>query len=528
MALDQNEDWMLEDDEDESLPSGLIVRQPWKLLIVDDEPDVHRATVLALKNITYKGRGLEVLHAYSGQQGFDVLAANADIALAILDVVMETDDAGLRLVKRIRDELGNQLVRIVLRTGQPGHAPEQQVVLEYDINDYKTKTELVANKIFTTVIASLRSFESLHALEKSSQGLAKILEGATNLYQLHSLKEFASGILKQIGAILNLGEDGMLCAQSKSDLKCLEILAATGPFSSLLDGDVLPEDSHLLLALNTALKTKCSQSNHPYEILYIAGRNSYDFVVHFSPPWPLEMVDRNLLDIFCERISAAMDNLYLYQQLRRSQEATVMALADLGEFRDQTTGDHVLRVQRLTDAIAGRLKAKNAFPDEMDNAFMEMVGMASILHDVGKVGTPDHILFKPGKLTPEEREIMNQHAPMGAQILARTVALVEGTTYLSLGAEIAAGHHEHFDGNGYPLGAKNYEIPLSARIVALVDVFDALLHKRPYKEPWPLEETMTYIRERSGTQFDPQVVAALDEVVAEGLLPLDLLEDPSA
>ncbi|MBY0446260.1 MAG: HD domain-containing protein, partial [Burkholderiales bacterium] len=268
--------------------------------------------------------------------------------------------------------------------------------------------------------------------------------------------------------------------------------------------------------------------DYPNEVLYIAGRNSYDFVVHFSPPWPLETVDRNLLDIFCERISAAMDNLYLYQQLRRSQEATVMALADLGEFRDQTTGDHVLRVQKLTDAIAGRLKIKNAFPEIMDNAFMEMVGMASILHDVGKVGTPDHILFKPGKLTPEEREIMNQHSPMGAAILARTVALVEGTTYLSLGAEIAGGHHEHFDGNGYPLGIKGDEIPLSARIVALVDVFDALLHKRPYKEPWTMDETMAYVRERSGTQFDPQIVAALDEVVAEGLLPLDLLQDPSS
>lgn len=528
MALDHDEDWMLEDDDDDLSAAAALVRQPWKLLIVDDEPDVHRATILALKNIVFKGRGLEILHAYSGQEGFEKIAANTDIALAILDVVMETDDAGLRLVKRIRDELGNQLVRIVLRTGQPGHAPEQQVVLEYDINDYKTKTELVANKIFTTVIASLRSFESLYALEKSSQGLAKILEGATNLYQLHSLKEFASGVLKQVGAILNLGEYGMLCAQSKNDQQSFEVLAATGPFTPLLDGQTFPEDSRLLIALNTALKSKCSQSDYPYEVLYIAGRNSYDFVVHFSPPWPLEIVDRNLLDIFCERISAAMDNLYLYQQLRRSQEATVMALADLGEFRDQTTGDHVLRVQKLTDAIAGRLKAKNAFPELMDNAFMEMVGMASILHDVGKVGTPDHILFKPGKLTPEERKIMDQHAPMGAAILARTVALVEGTTYLSLGAEIAGGHHEHFDGNGYPLGIKGDDIPLSARIVALVDVFDALLHKRPYKEPWSLDETMSYVRERAGTQFDPQIVAALDEVVAEGLLPLDLLQDLSS
>ena len=144
------------------------------------------------------------------------------------------------------------------------------------------------------------------------------------------------------------------------------------------------------------------------------------------------------------------------------------------------------------------------------------------MHDVGKVGTPDHILHKPGRFEPDERVIMEQHADIGASILHKAGEMVEGTSYLSLGAEIARGHHEHFDGKGYPEQLAGQQIPLSARIVAVVDVFDALLSKRPYKEPWSLAQTMEYIQSRSGSQFDPHVVQALNRLVTESRLPYEL------
>lgn len=200
----------------------------------------------------------------------------------------------------------------------------------------------------------------------------------------------------------------------------------------------------------------------------------------------------------------------------------MVALAALAEYRDTDTGAHVLRVQKLTDAIAGEIRQRGQYLDLLTAEFMDMVGMASILHDVGKVGTPDHILFKPGKLDPDERRIMEQHAGIGASILAKSAQMVEGQSYLSLGSEIAGGHHEHFDGNGYPNKLKEQQIPLSARIVAVVDVFDALLNKRPYKEPWELTETLNYIRGRAGSQFDPVVVSALCDMVDEGRLPFEL------
>ena len=203
----------------------------------------------------------------------------------------------------------------------------------------------------------------------------------------------------------------------------------------------------------------------------------------------------------------------------------MIALADLAESRDANTGGHVRRVCRLTEAIAGELKAAGRLPPATHSNFMAFVGIASILHDVGKVGIPDAVLLKPGLHTPEERKIMQGHALIGETVLAHAAASVPGVSSLSIGAEIAGGHHEHFDGNGYPRGLCGVAIPLSARIVAVVDVFDALLHSRPYKKPWPLAEVVSYIRERSGSQFDPEVVTALfdflereqpDWIIAEG------------
>lgn len=527
MSQQENSDdnWLLEDDPADTGNTLQSYKRPWKILIVDDEPDVHSATSLAIRNIRYKDRGLELISAYSAAQAEQMLQRHDDIALILLDVVMETDDAGLLLVQRIREVMQNNTTRIVLRTGQPGQAPEQEVILNYDINDYKTKTELTVQKLFTTVIASLRAYENLITIEKNRQGLAKILEGAADLYQMFSLKEFASGVLKQISAILDVGTDGILCVESTPDLTGrpqLEILAAAGAYETLLVSGSLDDYPELAQAIRQALLEKRNIYQHPYDVLCITAQNGREFAIHFTPPWPLDDVERNLLEVFCQRISSAYDNLYLYNQLRHSQEATVVALAALAEYRDTDTGAHVQRVQKLTHAIASEIRRGGHYLEQLSPDFMDMVGMASILHDVGKVGTPDHILFKPGKLDPDERRIMEQHASIGASILAKSAQMVEGQSYLSLGSEIAGGHHEHFDGNGYPQKLSGQAIPLSARIVAVVDVFDALLNKRPYKEPWELSETLDYIRSRSGSQFDPVVVTALCTLVEDNRLPFEL------
>ncbi|KQW90304.1 phosphodiesterase [Massilia sp. Root418] len=510
-AADDN--WLLDEDEEEAPAVGLAApdQRLWRVLIVDDDVDVHAVTRLALRNVSFKGRELELFSAYSGREAYDILRNTPDIALVLLDVVMETDDAGLLLARRIREELHNAIVRVVLRTGQPGQAPEQRVIIEYDINDYKAKTELTTQKLFTTVISALRAYESLNMLERSRVGLGKILAGATNLYQIHSLREFASGVLNQVSAILDVGADGVLCLMQGENGPAT-VVAATGSYAPLAENERMPVAHPLWPTIAKAFAEKKSQFEHPANVLFIHTQER-EVAISVTPPWPLAQIQRDLLEVFCQRIAAAFDNLYMFGQLRKAQEATVVALADLAEFRDSGTGGHVRRVQALSSAIAARMKERGAYPDELTPQLLDMIGLASILHDVGKVATPDHILLKPGAHTPDEQVQMRTHAEVGRTILERAANMVDGPSYLHFGAEIAGGHHEHFDGQGYPNGLKGHEIPLSARIVAVVDVFDSLLHERPYKEPWPYPEVMTYIKARNGSQFDPEVVQALLDVI---------------
>jgi response regulator RpfG family c-di-GMP phosphodiesterase len=514
-----DDNWLIDEDEEDVAAVGLGApdQRSWRVLIVDDDVDVHAVTRLALRNVSFKGRELELFSAYSGREAYDILRDTPDVALVLLDVVMETDDAGLILARRIREELHNAIVRVVLRTGQPGQAPEQRVIIEYDINDYKAKTELTTQKLFTTVISALRAYESLNMLERSRIGLGKILAGATNLYQIHSLREFASGVLNQVSAILDVGSDGVLCLM-QGDTGVTTVVAATGGYAALSESELMPTAHPLWPTIAKAFAEKKSQFEHPANVLFIHTQENREVAISVTPPWPLAQIQRDLLEVFCQRIAAAFDNLYMFGQLRKAQEATVVALADLAEFRDSGTGGHVRRVQMLSTSLANRLAERGAYPDEITPQLLEMIGLASILHDVGKVATPDHILLKPGIHTPEERAEMQTHAAVGKSILERAANMVDGVSYLTYGAEIAGGHHEHFDGNGYPNQLKGREIPISARIVAVIDVFDSLLHERPYKEPWPHTEVMSYITERAGKQFDPEVVAAL----------LDLIErDPS-
>jgi response regulator RpfG family c-di-GMP phosphodiesterase len=507
--------WMVDDSADPVV--NLSDPLPWRILIVDDDEDVHAVTRLVLSSVTFKGRGLELLSANSAAQAWQVLGHESDIALVLLDVVMETNDAGLVLAKRIRDELRNGLVRIVLRTGQPGQAPEERVIIDFDINDYKSKTELTKQKLFTTVIASLRAYEGLVTIERNRVGLSKILHGASNLYELRSLQEFSSGVLNQVIALLDLGVLGALCIAPIEPLRGgdgrFSVLAATGQYASLAQQEILSQDHPWMPLVQKVMHHKHSFFDEVTDAFFVHTSQGQELIIVLSPPWPLADYQRDLLGVFCDRIAAAFDNLHMYDQLQKGQEATVIALADLAESRDTDTGGHVRRVAQLTNAIATRLLASGKHSNQVGRHFFAQVGLASMLHDIGKVATPDAVLLKPGGLTPEERSIMELHAIKGESVLMRAAQMVGSQSYLTVGAEIAGGHHEHFDGNGYPRRLSGQQIPLGARIVAAVDVFDALLHKRPYKEPWPLADVIDYMQERRGKQFDPDVVNALIDFV---------------
>ena len=196
-------------------PAALAVESPlsWKLLVVDDDEEVHEATRFALHDALIADRPLRLIHAYTAHEAAAAIAAEPDIAAILLDVVMESADAGLKLVRRIREELRLADVRIILRTGQPGYAPELQVIRDYDINDYKTKAELTHTRLMTTLIAAIRSYEQIHAISENRRGLELIVNAAAGLMELPAMSAFAEGALLQIAALLKLPAEGIVCAQ---------------------------------------------------------------------------------------------------------------------------------------------------------------------------------------------------------------------------------------------------------------------------------------------------------------------------
>ncbi|SFL58577.1 PAS domain-containing protein [Rugamonas rubra] len=179
---DDSTQWMIDDESNPAAPAASkAAPAPWKVLIVDDDVDVHVVTKFSLSNACFMGRRLCFLHAYSGDEALTILRHSADVALVLLDVIMETSDAGLRVARQIREELDNQLVRIVLRTGQPGQALEHGIILDYDINDFWCKTDLTTRKLFTTVISSLRSYANLLTARQRSDALTAALARSRQL-----------------------------------------------------------------------------------------------------------------------------------------------------------------------------------------------------------------------------------------------------------------------------------------------------------------------------------------------------------
>ena len=184
---DDDTDWMIEDEAPPASqpqagkPGAAQAPPPWRVLIVDDDVDVHVVTKFSLSNACFQGRRLSFLHAYSGEEALHTLRSTPDIALVLLDVIMETSDAGLNVARQIRDTLHNQLVRIVLRTGQPGQALEHSIILDYDINDFWCKTDLTTRKLFTTVISSLRAYSGLEQAHSQAQALQRELDQARQL-----------------------------------------------------------------------------------------------------------------------------------------------------------------------------------------------------------------------------------------------------------------------------------------------------------------------------------------------------------
>ena len=206
------------------------------------------------------------------------------------------------------------------------------------------------------------------------------------------------------------------------------------------------------------------------------------------------------------------------EAISQMQQALILTLADMVESRDQNTGEHIRKTAAYTKIIMQELKREHVYEDELTDEFMEHVEHSAPLHDIGKINVPDAVLNKPGKLTEEEFELMKTHTSTGGRIIEHIIETVPESNYLHEAKNLATYHHEKWNGKGYPTGLSGLDIPLSARIMAVADVFDALVSTRSYKKGFPYEKAFAIIQEESGSHFDPKIVQAFfavkDEVIA--------------
>ncbi|CAK0775144.1 two-component system, sensor histidine kinase and response regulator [uncultured Gammaproteobacteria bacterium] len=312
-------------DDDEAEADGLPAVDsvgalgPWDILIVDDEDAVHATTRMVLRDFVFLGRRLRFHSGRSAAEAVELLARFPDIALILLDVVMETDDAGLKLIHYIRRDLGNRRVRIILRTGQPGQAPERNVILNYDINDYKSKTELTAQKLFTSVVAALRAHQDISTIEGHRAGLETILRGSSALYNHRSLDEFADNAAEQLRNLLDGRNGVLLCARDPGQgapNDRLRVLAGNGVFVGTRGQSaraVLNEDD--LAALTLALAERTNRIDGERHILVFHTAIHPLVAGLLRRAGPLSEDERRLLEVFSSKIAVGFDNVHLYEEL---------------------------------------------------------------------------------------------------------------------------------------------------------------------------------------------------------------------
>jgi response regulator RpfG family c-di-GMP phosphodiesterase len=320
-----------------------------------------------------------------------------------------------------------------------------------------------------------------------------VIAASAHIFQQRNLKDFANGLLQQVVALLRL-EHSMLLrlrgATAISGENEYEILAQIGDEEgSLLTADVLAQ-------LDAAKSNKISRVEGDTYIGYFPNNSGKASLLILKGVEEISEIDTKLLEVFCSGVAIAFDNILLTQEITDTQAELILRLGDVVESRSNEAGNHVRRMSEVCYLLA----QESGMPEDETSVLRH----AAPMHDIGKIATPDAVLLKPGKLDAAEWEIMKQHPTVGLSILDGSQRPI-----LKAAAVIAHQHHEKFDGSGYPQGLKGHDIHLYARIVAVADVFDALMHKRCYKEAWPIDKVVEHLREVSGQHLDPVYVDLL-------------------
>ncbi|RRJ84252.1 HD domain-containing phosphohydrolase [Aestuariirhabdus litorea] len=480
-------------DEPEELVVPVQAEKSWRVLVVDDDQAIHQVTRMVLGGLEVEHRRIELLSAYSAAEAREILASDKEIALAFVDVVMETEHAGLDLVHWIRTDLKNQCIRLILRTGQAGQAPEEEVIRDYDINGYKEKTDFVANKMISTLYAGIRGYRDIITIKKSLEGLRRLIEASNDMLKIRRLKSFGSAALDNLLTLMELESSALYIAHTAEDVYSESrdlVIACTGKYiccTGNLDNDDL--SAEVRDRIHHTFKTRQHNVGEHFFAGYYETLNQTASVLYVEHENSTDQLQVELLDMYTANVSLILESLTNHNEI---EQDLIYLIGGAIESRSPQTAHHTERVARMSEFIALTLG--------LSEPFARVIGIAAALHDIGMITVPESVLSTPGPLNDEQWLLVRQHPVAGGEILARGKGVIA-----KAGARIARHHHENWDGSGYPEGLKGEEIPVEARIVAIADRIECLRAERPYRKPWPDHEIRTYLTEQQGKAFDPQL-----------------------
>lgn len=491
------DEFLFADDVEES---EALQRESWKVLIVDDEPEVHTVTKLAFSDFVFQDKDIEFISAHSGEDAKRIVTEHDDIAVVLLDVVMETDDAGLQVANFIRNDARNYFTRIVLRTGQPGQAPEREVIVNYDINDYQSKTELTAQKLFTVVISALRCYRDIVNIETSRKGLESIINSSTQLFNLGNMEGFMENLRAQLEALLDSQIEVTYLIQSSDDMTNVEHFAAYTASDNLTDEHqplAIPLAEQILSAeqieeCKRALSAKTPRLQDNIIIAYCDASNNALLVIS-GLPTGLNKNDRELVNIFAKNVQAAFEKIQLVNKVALNHEQ-----AQFGRILEcrLNKGRHVKRITLLCE----RLGLAMGIPqDDID-----VLSLAVRLNDIGTLVVPEKLLTQSGELTKDDiADVLRQ--------VNKESELLQGAQHsvVKTAAILAREQHELWDGTGHPNRLEGDQIHLFSRIVALADYYNTLSGSRQGSEVITKQQIMNSLEDAKGKQLDPDLVDCL-------------------
>ena len=504
--------------------SHTTVRSPVTVLVVDDDPSAR-----ALCRAILQREGYEVKEA---GDGLEAIASVKEFPpdVIIMDALMPNLD-GLECTRHLKADADTREIPIImvsaLTSGEDVEASLETGVDEYITKPFRTKEFGLRVRSMVRLHRGKTELMRANAVRgEQARILAVLLDLSRGLATADKLETMLERILMVAGELTLSRRISIMLPDRER--KVLTIADAIGiepevasqvrvPVGGAISGAVFLTGKPVVI--NSP--DESPQTGHRYDSKFFASTpliskamNATDQVVGVlnitdrQGGRPYDDLELEYVDLICSVAASAIADYQSREASEEARDSIVSALATLAECRDTDTGSHLDRVTGYALILAEDLRANDRAGAAIDDLFLHDLQRAMPLHDIGKVAVPDHILLKPGKLTPAEMELMKKHADIGADTVRSVMARAPGARFLEMAEQIARSHHEWHNGGGYPQGLSGDDIPLAARISALADVYDALTTKRPYKNAIPHEESADIIRRGRGTQFDPAVVDA--------------------